>query len=447
MKTIWILAGLLVGVGPVALAQAQTVRLTLDDAIALARRQNPAYRRAVNSRNASGASVRAGWGGLLPTLTGSISTSATHSTRSAGEGDFGQVVEQPSVSFTTSGSSQGLSANLTVFDGLQNVNNLRAAKADARVAHSEVNVQETSLVASVSTAFYEALRRQRLISVEERLLKTARDQLEVTERFLAVARTDQIDILGARVDVARAEQSLALASANSQRAELDLLTAMGVEDGAPITLSGEPPAVFNPAQLDPDALVQRAFRINPLVSQLDAQVAAAQHRSAAAKGAWLPSITASGSFNRNVNNNQFQGFFDLNPSDNRTFGFSISASIPLFDGFQRARQVATANETARNAAETRRERRLAIEREVRAAFIDLANRYRSLAIARQSAVLANERLELSRQQYQLGALDFYQLQVVVQQNAQEQRSLVNAEFDYARALVELERAVGEPLRP
>lgn len=434
---------LLLAAAASGVAQDTPTRLALDDAIAIARRQNPAFQRALNTRNASGAAVRAQWGNLLPSITGSLETGATRSTRSIGEGDFGEVVEQPKRSFTTSGSSQGVSANFTLFDGLQNVNSLRAARADADAARSAVSAEENRLVASVSTAFYDALRRERLIAVEAQLLDAAREQLAVTERFLAVARTDQVDVLGARVEVARAEQRLALAEATAQQALLDLTVAMGLDNGQTFRLADERPQVFDPSVLVPDALIAQAFRANPDVAQLDAEVAAAAHRASAAKGAWLPSITASGRFNRNVNGDALGSLFDVNPTDNRSVGFSISASLPIFDGFQRAQQVAASNESLRNAEETRRERRLEIERDVRAALIDLENRHRSLEIARQSAALANERVTLSRDQFQLGAIEFTELQQIVEQSAQEQRGLVNAEFDFVNALVELERTVGE----
>ena len=134
MHSFWLIGALLLAAAANGVAQDTPARLTLEDAIAIARRQNPAFQRAVNTRNASGAAVRAQWGSLLPSITGSLETGATRSTRSIGEGDFGEVVEQPTTSFTTSGSSQGISANLTLFDGLQNVNGLRAARADADAA-------------------------------------------------------------------------------------------------------------------------------------------------------------------------------------------------------------------------------------------------------------------------------------------------------------------------
>src|SRR3990172_3026503 len=102
-------------------AQQVPARLTLADAIAIARERNPQYRQALNSRNAAGAEARAGWSGFLPRITAGMSTGASSSRVVPGEDDFGEPVALPVArDFHGSSSSQSLGASLTLFDGLGN---------------------------------------------------------------------------------------------------------------------------------------------------------------------------------------------------------------------------------------------------------------------------------------------------------------------------------------
>ena len=93
------------------------VQLTLEDALSLAQRNNPAYRRALAQADVSGANVMAGLGGLLPDLRASLSFNGSARTVFTGTDDFGRSVELPdAATFKSSSSSQGLSSNVTLFD-------------------------------------------------------------------------------------------------------------------------------------------------------------------------------------------------------------------------------------------------------------------------------------------------------------------------------------------
>jgi len=101
----------------------------------------------------------------------------------------------------------------------------------------------------------------------------------------------------------------------------------------------------------------------------------------------------------------------------------------------------------REVEEALRAGRLAVEREVRSALIDLQNAHRALEVARQAADLSGQRLELARQRYQVGQLDFALLQQIMSLAAQSERQVVEAEVNLAVALVSLEEAVGAEVRP
>jgi len=254
------------------------------------------------------------------------------------------------------------------------------------------------------------------------------------------------DVLGARVDVANRELDLARARGEARKAHLGLREYLGLAEDVAFELAGETAAAFDPGALDASQLVALALSGHPSVAQLDAAARSAGAQASAAGARRWPSVSASLGLGRSMSLSSYDALFEPNPR-NRSFSFGLSLTLPVFTGFETSAQIARADAQARNAEEALRAGRLAVEREVRSALIDLQNAHRALEVARQAADLSGQRLELARQRYQVGQLDFALLQQIMSLAAQSERQVVEAEVNLAVALVSLEEAVGAEVRP
>ncbi|MDH3457814.1 MAG: TolC family protein [Gemmatimonadota bacterium] len=441
-------ARVLVGLAMPSLALAQVpAQLTLDDALSIARTRNPAYLRAVALADASGAEVRAGFGAFLPSLSANLSWSGNSRTIITGEDDFGQPVRLPDpLTFRSSAASQSVSSSLVLFDGLQNFNSWRAARAGASAAVEGVSYQAAAIDAEVSRRFYTALQARRLIEVEEQLLSVSRQQLDATERLFRVAARTEVDVLGAQVQVAQQEQELERARGEARKAELRLAEQMGLDEGAEFEVIGALPPPFNPALLSQDSLLARATLQSPRIGQAAANAAEAQFAARAARGRRWPSVSARASFGRGISLSSYDALFDFNPQD-RSFGFGIDVQVPLFTGFQTSLAIAQANAQAEIADENLREARLLLERDVQSAHIDLVTAHRRLELAQRAVEFSRRRLTMAQQQYQLGTIGFTEFQQIVTSASQDARSLISAELEFAQAAVTMEELVGEAVRP
>jgi outer membrane protein len=432
-----------------AMAQEMTVpaRLTLEDAIAIARERNPELAQATNSLQAQGSQVQASWGAFLPTLSGQLTFSGSDSRTVTGSDDFGKPVELPTpISFRGSSSNQSLWTRLTVFDGFRNLKTLRAAQASFSSSEASLTATEVRVDAETTRRFYDALRASQLIALEERLLASAREQRDATARLFRTASATQEDLLGAEADVASAELQVARARGDADKALLALREHLGISEPLAMELAGTLPTAWDPSGLDVDSLVALALADHPDLLRLDAAAQAAQLRAGASRGDYWPSLQLSASVSRSMNLNSYAALFDFNPQ-NRAFGFNVSLDVPLFTGFQTRARVAAADMDARNAEESLRAARLAQERGVRAAWIDLQNAYRGVALAERAAELSNERLRLSRERYAIGGIDFATLQILIDRAAQEERQVINARYAFTASAVALDERVGRVLRP
>jgi outer membrane protein len=180
------------------------------------------------------------------------------------------------------------------------------------------------------------------------------------------------------------------------------------------------------------------------VRQRQAAVEAARYRSSAARARRLPTLSGSAGYNRSVNQQGYGAIGELNPL-NYGFSFGITASLPLFNRFQTSVALAEASAAVDDAGHDLRAVRLAVERDVRAAFIDLVHAYRSLRLAEQNGELGRERQQLTQEQYRLGGVNFTELQNVIDRTAQAERQALDARFQFVLARLNLEEKLGARL--
>lgn len=421
-------------------------RLTLEQALEIARSRNPAFRKARNQIESAAAVERSRWGAYLPRFGASFSTGGSNSRTVTGEDDFGQPVElaEP-ITYDGSRTSQSLSASYTLFDGFARANDLEAARAGSAVADAGLDGEAVRIEAEVERRFYDVLGAERVVELEQRLLASAQEQLEATRRLVRVARAKPEDVLGAEVDLANRQLSLEQARGEVRKAKLTLRRWMGVEREIDFDAVGTLPALFDPATLDADALVERALTSSPAVRQLAAQRRQREAEADAARAARWPEINLTAGLNRSVNLSSYAALTEFNPQ-NRGLSFELNASFNLFSGFQTSAQITQAEVARENADEDLRDARLAAENQVRTALIDLRDASRSVELADRVADLSDRRLGMAQERYRLGSLDFTQLQQLINAAAEAERRAAQARLTFAKAVVTLEERVGEEVR-
>ena len=428
-------------------AQDVPARLTLEHALRLGREWNPQYRQAVVRADASGANVRAAAGAFFPDLRVSLGFSGSRSVTSTGQDDFGGNINiDRSRTIESSSSSQGLSSSITLFDGLQNVYSLRGSKAGAEAAYHSVDNEAVTLDAQIKRQFYQVVAALRSIEIEEEILRIRQEDLSTTERLLRVVARDQADVLGAQANVASQEQQLARAQGDFRKALLLLAEAIGLDESAEFAVEGDFPEAFDPALLDAAALVDYVLQRNPALLEASASAAQADYEASAARGAWWPTLSLSGSFTRSSSQQGYGGLWNFNPQ-NQYWQAGLNLSWPIFNRFSTSNRIAQAAASQEVQHELLRQTRLRLEREIRSALIDVENYHQQLLLAERSADLGLQRVAMTREQYQLGIASFFELQQVVAQSANDARAALNARLTYTNAVVELERLVGQPVRP
>ena len=426
------------GAGPAAAQEA----LPLDDAIRTALLQNPAISRAEANSATAAANRWADWGAVLPSasLSASIDRSEfTTVTFLNPDGTTG-FYEDPISGVNRSnrgGLNFGLDLSAESFVDIGTGADERAA-AGYRLSAAQVDV-----VRAVKVAYFDALKAQRLVDVAERQLASREEELELTRAKYEIAAVPRSDLLGAEIQVAEAELNLLDVEDALKAAVRAIRVAQGVDemertDVALVDLTDIPDA----EALDATALFERARLANPDLKALAADERAAASTVTSARLSYLPTINLSFGLGRSRQLGEGEGRFTFDPS-NSSEGFTMSASLPLFNGFQRKTRNAQASNSLTVARAALTEQELQLESDIRRLVDDIQRQDRRLDVLIRNAELAQERLELTREQYRIGSADYTTLQQSIEQVDQAERQAFEVRYDLLKSWAELESRVGD----
>lgn len=415
----------LTGVG-LTQGAAQTQSITLDEAIARALETLPSMVQARGAIETAHATKLQTWGNWLP----SVSASAGNSVNSSSRWD---ERTQTFVSGSQSSYSSGISANMTLFDGLSRFADHRIANADLESADASFVNTRFQTILQTKQAYFNALAAEELVRISDTRIHRAREQLNISIEKLSAGTATRSDTLRSHVEVANAELQRLQAVTQLASAEANLARLVGLQ-GSVKAESGEDLLVFS--GIDTTSLRSEALALSPQIHQADAaeRSAAAQHSATTSQ--YLPRATAS--YSRSWSASQW---LDLNPS----WSARLSFSWTIFNGFSRelnrTRSAMNLESTRAQAEDARRQ----VNTQLTQFLASLAAARTRVEIAEASRAASEEDLRVQRERYRLGAATIVDVLASQVNLDQAEVDIVQARFDYLIAKAQIEALVGREL--
>jgi outer membrane protein len=450
-----------------------TLALTLQDAIALARRNNPNLRIAaedVDLARARAREVRAQRGV-------DVTASASYRVQGPVQSFQFQVPGGPSQRVViVPQTDKLLSAQLTFPTDLAGRLRARQRAADltTQAEQSGLRATENDLVFSVTEAYAAVLRAAELVRVRQEAVGAAREQLRVAEAQFRAGVVPQFDVLRASVQVENLRQELIAAENVRATAEARLISILNIEPAVELKLTPlmappatpeappaegdaaaaprpQPPAPQAPGALpeprpeplilgeglpaELPALLEQAFRQRAEVDAAQRSLSAAEQLVRFERRARNPDV----SINANVNYDpDVSGF----AAEKTTYGATALLTLSVFDsGLIRARvrQAQSQEDAARARLEQVRQ---SVAQDVRTALTNLREARARLATAGANVTQAREALRIARVRYQAGVSTTVEVTDAEVALTQAQTNQVNAEYDVIVAQAGLNRAIG-----
>lgn len=468
---------------------AATTTLTIDQAIELARRNNPELQQTLNNRINARAAVRSAYGALLPSANASLSAQR----QQGGQQIFSGT--SLGASSDVNQSSYDVGINYRINSATLITPSLQRASRDA--VEADITGATSNLRSNVSQQYLSTLQSEANADLQDSLVVASQAEL-----ILAQAR--EIVGSGTQLDVQRAEVALGLQKVQALKArnqveieKLRLFQLMGTPQPANVKLVSQFPVT--PLALSLQQLIESARNQNPVVVALRSRERVADLNVRREKGEYSPTLSLStgfGGYTYGYTNSNFpvaQAAAQLDasrtscirteevraalnlsnqlaqcnaiaftPADeaairssNSRFpfnftksprSFTATLSLPLFDGFAREQRLQEAMANRSDARYSVRARELALTADVTAAYLTLTTAEKTVALQEQNAAKAKQELKLVQDRYKIGATTFVDLTEARATYERAESERITAVYDYHKAFAALESAVGHPLR-
>ncbi len=488
MRKLWCALVALATALPAAGQSAVGPALSLDDALSLARANNPTYLQSNNGRRRADANLRVAQGNFLPGASTNFGANYRQGKQQFFEGvAFGSNSD-------LLGSSWGLNVTANLSAGY--FSTLKAAHSTVSAADDDITTADQNLRLAVTSQYFLALEDQAQTRLQDTLVALNQLQLDLARAKVGVGSATSLDVRRAEVALGT-QQVAALRARNTEAVDLlRLFQDIGIPPQDHAQLTTIPPVTEPKFELS--QLIAMARQMNPALQSLVARVDAANHTLSSQRGQYLPSLgfqaSIGGSAQQYMDNNylvtqaqqslasaQAQCFTTdsirtgaglsglpycntlvLSPaqaqqlrSSNQTFPFkfisnpytlSLGLSLPLFNGFQREQAIESSSADQSDAQYNLKAAQLKLAADVSSAYVTLVADYQALRLQEQNAVAAREALQLAEERYRVGLNSLVDLQQARSDFQTAEAGRINAVFEFHRAYAQLESSVGRSLR-
>jgi outer membrane protein len=398
--------------------------ISLSEAIRLSLDLQPASVAAQGALSSARADQLQSRGALLPNVT--VNGIFSNSSNQRFDQATGQLVSQ---NYTSQ-----VQGSYEVFGAGRKIANLRASGADVDAAAARYTAQRFQTILQTTSLFYAAAAATDLVQVAQQRQERAQEQLKFAQVRLDLGTATQSDVLRAEIEVGNAELAAVDARASLRTAELALGRQVGREGTvhpAPQSLPDQAPA------LPPtEELVQRALGGSPAVVAADATLQSRHMATLAAYTPYLPTVRLSGGYDWFA--------YDF-PPHQQSWSLRLTASLPIFNGFQREAALQRAQAAQRTAEAQARDAELGARVSVESAVQAIEAASRRVEISDRTVQLAEEDLRVQEERYQLGVTTILDLQASQVALADAQVAAVTARQALGSAVAGLEAILGESI--
>jgi outer membrane protein len=429
----------LAALGPASAAAQEpkpTLVLTLDEALAMALRQNPFYLATQEKENQARSGVREAVSRFLPSINAQGSDTLAEKLFFLEFPSMtpGEPPQKIAIDFTKD-YQMALSFGVPVFAGGRLLAGYKQANYGLQASKESVRLSEQETIFNVKRSFYGYLLAREFSAVAEEALALAGKFAENVKNLHAVGMASKFDLLRSEVQVANLKPQAIRARNSVEVAALGLKTVLGVELDTPVEVRGELAAP--PLDAASESVVEEALAQRPEIRQLDYQRRMAGEMLKIARGSILPTLAIGGTYNfwsdaLNFKKGSWQNFYTVN----------LSLSLPIFNGFESRARIGQSKAAIRELELTRKGLSDAIAFEVRQAVLNRSQASETLLSQEKNVEQAREAVRIAELNYSEGLatnLDVSTAQVAL---SQARTNYSQALYDCVISQAQLEKAIG-----
>lgn len=326
------------------------------------------------------------------------------------------------------------SAQVSVFLPLDIFGKLRyshdIATDQFQISYLSLLTTSQQLIEQVKRNYYELLRACGQAETAQAAVDVAAERLKNTEARYKEGTVPKFDLTTAQVDLANLNQNLIAAQSRVNIAQANLNRVLGIAADSPTQVDKVEIPVSTYEVNIPDA-ISTAEALRPEVKIQQTSVALNKTNIALQRTGAKPTLGISGHYD----------YVSTQSFSNQNFSYTAAAtlSIPIWDGGVTKAKVDQAYADLYSSKDTLEQTKLRVSQEVSNAALVLVEAAKRTKSTAENVKLAEEALRLANVRYDAGIAVLVEVTNAESQLTQARFNEVNALYDYAIALADLQR--------
>ncbi|SEQ14244.1 TolC family protein [Flavobacterium urocaniciphilum] len=358
---------------------------------------------------------------------------------------------------TTQFTSANLNANVDIYRGLQNQNQLRKANLTLIASQYQLTKMQEDVALNVANAYLQILFNKENLKVQKEQQSLDKKQLQRITELVEAGNVPKGDLLDVQATLASDNQRVIVAENALLLSKLSLAQLLQIEDFQNFDVSEEDmPTMFSTILTESsDAIIAKAKENRTELKIANTNIDIAKKDVSIAKGAYLPTLSGFYGFNTRASNTNSFDFqtgiisgpkpifdqFDINKGQN----FGLSLNIPIFNGFAARNNVARAKIALERTQLAKSQQELDIERNVFTAYTDTKAAKESHEAALQIVKARELAMQYAKDRYEIGMMNIFDFNQAQNAYVAAQSEVLRTKYDYIFRIKILEFYFGIPL--
>lgn len=353
-----------------------------------------------------------------------------------------------------------LSSSVTLFNGFQNINNIRKNNFDYLSSKYDAEKIANDISVNIVTAYLQLLYNKDLVEVSQKKVDVSVLQVERISKMVQVGSLPKGDLLNAESQ--KAQEELQLINAQNQRsiAKLNLMQLLDLSVSEPfeiISLEVEVDEHFS--KVDNQDVYNLALENLPDVKSAETKLKSSERNLAISKGTRSPrlSLFASvGTLYSDANKNfiydslaatpTFQDYpFDDQFNDNVSQTISLSLTIPIFNSWQANSSISLARIGVLQAQYSLQEAKNNLRKIIEQAQNDAHSAQKKFIASKKSVAYQKESFQYIQNKFDLQLVNSYDYNNAKNTLFKAETELLQSKYDFLFKTKMLDFYMGKPL--
>jgi len=421
---------------------AQQKKWTLRECVEYAREHNISVRQSMLDAEDAAIDRKAAIGNFLP----DANLSASHSwSIGLNQNITTGLFENQTTQYT----SAGLSSNIDIYKGLQNLNRFYRARLSGVAAQYKLAKMQDDISLNVANAYLQIVFNRETLKVRMAQLQNDQKQASRTEELVKAGSIPRGDLLDMQATVATDQQLVLTAENTLLLSRLSLAQLLQIDDFQSFDIEDRDyPVVESPTmQQTPQAIYEKARQERLEIKIARANLEISERDVKIARGGLQPQLSGFYSFDtRAVWLQDFPNppLFDQF-SNNKGHNFGLRLIVPVLNGFSAKNNVDRSKINRERYKVAYEQAELDLERNVYTAFSDAKGALNSYEAAVAALEARTEAYNYAKEKFNVGLMNAFELNQAQTLYTNAQSEVLRTKFDYIFRVKVVEFYFGIPI--